>query len=163
MYSCIVIEKVVEMKDGFDQNAPRKAWMGLMATAPEGRVAALLDAALERPGFTWLRTPEIGSTMVRARAGGTGAPFNLGEMTLTRCALTLASGEVGHAYVQGRRKADAEAAALVDALMQTAAAEKLRACVLDPLEAERSRARSDRAAKAAATKVDFFTVARGED
>ena len=89
--------------------------MSLLAKAPEGRVRALLDAAMTRPSFTWLRAPEIGSTMVRGRAGGTGAPFNLGEMTVTRCALTLQTGEVGHAYIQGRRKADSEAAALVDA------------------------------------------------
>lgn len=151
------------MKDGLDKNAPRKAWMGLLAKAPAGRVAALLDAARARPAFTWLRTPEIGSTMVRARAGATGAPFNLGEMTVTRCALTLESGAVGHAYIQGRRKDDAEVAAMVDALMQTAEADMIRAAVLDPLEAEMLAAKSARAAKAAATKVDFFTMARGED
>ncbi|MEL6684834.1 MAG: phosphonate C-P lyase system protein PhnG, partial [Pseudomonadota bacterium] len=100
---------------------------------------------------------------VRGRAGGTGAPFNLGEMTVTRCALTLATGEVGHAYIQGRRKADAEAAALVDAMMQTSAAETVRTQVLDPLAAQITAAKAARAEKAAATKVDFFTMARGED
>jgi alpha-D-ribose 1-methylphosphonate 5-triphosphate synthase subunit PhnG len=151
------------MKPSPDQNAARKTWISLMARAPEGRVPALLAATLTPPAFTWLRAPEIGSTMVRARAGATGAPFNLGEMTVTRCALTLASGEVGHAYIQGRRKQDAEAAALVDALMQTPAAAKLRCGVLDPLSAELAAARSARAEKAAATKVDFFTMVRGED
>ena len=151
------------MKDTLDQNAPRKAWMGLLAKAPAGRVAALLDGAAPRPEFTWLRAPEIGSAMVRGRAGATGAPFNLGEVTVTRCALTLRSGEVGHAYIQGRRKADAEAAALVDALMQTAAADQMRAAVLDKLEQEMAAARAARADKAAATKVDFFTMVRGED
>lgn len=151
------------MKDTFDENAARKAWMGLLAKASEGRVAALLDAALTRPDFTWLRAPEIGSTMVRGRAGGTGAPFNIGEMTVTRCALTLASGEVGHAYIQGRRKPDAEAAALVDALMQGPTAEMIRRAVLDPLAAEQKAAKTARAEKAAATKVEFFTMARGED
>ena len=151
------------MKDTVSENNPRKAWMSLLAKAPEGRVAALFDAEFQRPTFTWLRAPEIGSTMVRARAGGTGAPFNLGEMTITRCALTLDSGEVGHSYIQGRRKADAELAALVDALMQTAMADQLRKVVLDPLEAEMTTAKAARAAKAAATKVDFFTMTRGED
>lgn len=151
------------MKDTVSENNPRKAWMGLLAKAPEGRVAALFDAEFQRPTFTWLRAPEIGSTMVRARAGGTGAPFNLGEMTITRCALTLDSGEVGHSYIQGRRKADAELAALVDALMQTEMADQLRKVVLDPLEAEMTTAKAARAAKAAATKVDFFTMTRGED
>lgn len=151
------------MKDAFDGNNPRKEWMSLLAKAPEGRVAVLLDAAQVRPDFTWLRAPEIGSTMVRGRAGATGAPFNLGEVTVTRCALTLSSGEVGHAYIQGRRKSDAEAAALVDALMQTDAADALRVSVLDPLMQELTAAKAARAAKAAATKVEFFTLARGED
>lgn len=151
------------MKDTFDENAPRKAWMSLLAKAPEGRVATLMDNAMHRPAFSWLRKPEIGSTMVRGRAGGTGAAFNLGEMTVTRCALALTSGEVGHAYIQGRRKADAEAAALVDALMQTDAAAHLRVAVLDPLESELAARKATRAAKAAATKVDFFTMVRGED
>lgn len=151
------------MKDTSDENAPRKDWMSLLAKAPSGRVAALLDAAMPRPGFTWLRTPEIGSTMVRGRAGGTGAPFNLGEVTVTRCALTLETGAVGHAYIQGRRKADAEAAAIVDALMQGEAAAAVRTAVLVPLQDEMTRAKATRAAKAAATKVDFFTMARGED
>lgn len=163
MSSCIENCKVVEMKDTFDSNADRKAWMGLMAKAPQGRVATLLDAALPRPAFTWLRVPEVGSVMVRGRAGGTGAPFNLGEMTVTRCALKLPGGEVGHAYIQGRSKPDAEAAALVDALMQTGAANAMRTKVLEPLEQEQAARRTTRAEKAAATKVDFFTMVRGED
>lgn len=163
MYSCIEKRQVVEMKDGQSENNPRKAWMGLLAKAPAGRVAALLDAEITRPKFTWLRAPEVGSTMVCGRAGATGAPFNLGEMTLTRCALTLETGEVGHSYIQGRRKADAEAAALVDALMQTEMANRLRKTVLEPLEAAMTTTKAVRAAKAAATKVDFFTMTRGED
>ena len=151
------------MKDAVSKNNLRKAWMGLLAKAHKDRVAALLDAEISRPAFTWLRAPEVGSTMVRARAGATGAPFNLGEMTITRCALTLKTGEVGHSYIQGRRKADAEVAALVDALMQTAMASRLRETVLEPLEAGMVTVKAARAAKAAATKVDFFTMTRGED
>ena len=108
MYSCIGKRQVVEMKDTVSEDNPRKAWMGLLAKAPERRVATLSDAEISRPAFTWLRVPEISSTIVCARAGATGAPFNLGEMTTTRCALTLNNGEVGHSYIQGRRKADAE-------------------------------------------------------
>ncbi|GIT90651.1 phosphonate metabolism protein PhnG [Jannaschia pagri] len=151
------------MSDTSTDTARRKAWMGQLAKAPHGRVAALLDQAVDRPAFTWLRAPEIGSTMVRGRAGGTGAPFNLGEMTITRCALTLADGTVGHAYLQGRRKSDAEAAALVDALMQTDLAATVESAVLAPLAEETKAAKAARAAKAAATKVDFFTMVRGED
>lgn len=84
-------------------------------------------------------------------------------MTVTRCSLKLLGGEVGHAYVQGRDKAHATRAALVDALMQTAQAAAVRRHVLNPLEQLMTQARGTRAAKAAATKVDFFTMARGED
>lgn len=141
----------------------RQGWMGLMARSREGRVAALVAEATLARKSDWLRAPEIGSVMVRGRAGGTGATFNLGEMTVTRCSLRLEDGTVGHAYVQGRRKADAEAAALVDALMQTAAAESVRGAILAPLAEEEAARKTARARKAAATKVEFFTLARGED
>lgn len=115
------------------------------------------------PAFRWLRAPEVGGVMVQGRAGGTGAPFNLGEMTVTRCALVLEGGAVGHAYVQGRDKRQAEQAALVDALMQGPEAGHLRAAVLEPLLAEVQARAGLRAAKAAATKVEFFTLVRGDD
>ncbi len=151
------------MNDLSAQNTDRKKWMSLLAKAPEGRIAALLDIATARPGFDWLRAPEVGSVMVRGRMGGTGDAFNMGEMTVTRCALKLGCGTVGHGYVQGRRKACAEAAALIDALMQTQAAPRIQAEVLDPLTEETKARQTSRADKAAATKVDFFTMSRGED
>jgi len=141
----------------------RRGWMSLLAKAPEDRLMALWAAYAPRPAFDWLRRPETGAVMVRGRMGGTGAPFNLGEMTVTRCSLALEDGTVGHGYVQGRGQARAEAAALIDALMQTPAAEAVRAAVLDPLAEAMRAARTARAAKAAATKVDFFTLVRGED
>ena len=140
----------------------RQAWMGLLAKAPKGRIADLLGDRKTKD-FEWLRKPEVGSVMIRGRMGGTGSAFNMGEMTVTRCALKLNTGVVGHGYVQGRSKADSEAAALVDALMQTDQAEAIRANVLTPLETAQREARELRTRKAAATKVDFFTMARGED
>lgn len=151
------------MKDTPDAETPRQSWMSLLAKAPEGRATALLDAAVARPEFAWLRPPEVGSVMLRGRAGGTGAPFNLGEMTVTRCSLRLASGEIGHGYVQGRRKHCAEAAALIDALLQSDAVDVIQAEIITPLRNEAEAARNARAAKAAATRVEFFTMARGED
>jgi alpha-D-ribose 1-methylphosphonate 5-triphosphate synthase subunit PhnG len=141
----------------------RKAWMSLLAQADAGELKRLWAAFGRDPAFDWLRPPEAGGVMLRGRMGGAGAPFNLGEMTVTRCALTLADGTVGHAYVQGRSKPKAEIAAKVDALMQTEAAGDLRAAVLDPLRAARQTRKEVRAAKAAATKVEFFTMVRGED
>ncbi len=144
-------------------DAARKDWMGLLARAPEGRVAVLLSETGLSEDHVWLRPPEIGSVMVRGRTGGTGAPFNLGEVTATRCTLRLSCGTVGHGYVQGRRKADAEAAAVVDALMQTKRAGAAETGIITPLRAEETQRKSARAAKAAATKVEFFTMVRGEN
>ncbi|WP_417209172.1 phosphonate C-P lyase system protein PhnG [Antarctobacter sp.] len=140
----------------------RKEWMSLLAKSKPDALEALWQG-WQVPPFTWLRAPEIGAAMVRGRMGGTGAPFNLGEMTVTRCSLQLDDGAVGHGYVQGRDKPHAERAALIDALMQTGAAAQIEAEVLAPLRAQSSAHVQDRAAKAASTKVEFFTLVRGED
>lgn len=145
-----------------NQPPARQTWMSLLAKAPAARLAALWADYAAPPAFQFLRRPEVGSAMVRGRMGGTGSSFNLGEMTVTRCSVRLSSGEVGHAYVQGRDKAKAEVAALIDALMQTNAAAALQAALLTPLHLEATSAATARAAKAAATKVDFFTLVRGE-
>lgn len=145
------------------RTAARRAWMGLLSQADEGQLKALWRDFGVEPAFDWLRAPEAGGVMLRGRMGGSGAPFNLGEMTVTRCALTLADGTTGHAYVQGRSKPKAEIAAKVDALMQTERADALRAAVLQPLETMQRARKESRAAKAAATKVEFFTMVRGED
>lgn len=138
----------------------RQLWMGLLARAKPPLLAALLP---DMTDHQMLRAPEVGSVMIRGRAGATGAPFNLGEMTVTRCVLQLPSGEVGHANVAGRDKAHATRAALVDALMQTANSGTIRALVLEVLARDEATRKQTRAAKAAATKVDFFTLVRGED
>ena len=141
----------------------QKHWMSLLAKAKPQDLARLWSNASVEVAFTYLRAPEVGGVMVRGRAGATGAPFNLGEMTVTRCSVQVESGEVGHAYVQGRDKTHATQAAVIDALMQTDRATHLRQHVLDPLSQELEIARTTRAARAAATKVDFFTMVRGED
>ncbi|WP_374435352.1 phosphonate C-P lyase system protein PhnG [Tabrizicola sp.] len=138
----------------------RKTWMATLAKAPPARLVLLFP---DLPPHHVLRQPEIGAVMVRGRVGGTGAAFNLGEMTVTRASVRLETGEVGHAWVQGRDKAHALRAAAVDALMQTDRAAELAEQVLRPLETEAQAARATRAAKAAGTKVDFFTMVRGED
>lgn len=142
------------------ETAARQNWMGLLARARPERLAVLFP---DMPEHDLLRAPEIGAVMVRGRVGGIGQPFNLGEMTVTRCSVRLVGGSVGHAHVQGRDKAHARRAAVLDALLLTDAAAALRRQVLEPLEADEVAARTHRAARAAATKVEFFTLVRGED
>lgn len=141
----------------------RRGWLGMLARAPGQQLAQLWAEHGAQPVFDWLRLPEIGGVMVRGRAGSTGAAFNLGEMTVTRCSLALSDGTVGHGYVQGRDKAKVETVALIDALMQTDAAQDIRSRILEPLAHQMQARASARAARAAATKVEFFTMVRGED
>ncbi|MEM9012700.1 MAG: phosphonate C-P lyase system protein PhnG [Pseudomonadota bacterium] len=140
--------------------------LAVLAKAPAPALAEALAAALGAAGAPEtrdLRSPEIGAVMIRGRAGATGAVFNLGEMTVTRCSLTLPTGEVGHGYVAGRDADHARRVALCDALLQTPMAERIRAQVLAPLAEAAEAARQATAARAATTKVDFFTLVRGED
>lgn len=145
----------------------RKKWMSLLAKAPSELLTTIFLDVLERygltPDYTWLRKPEIGGVMVQARAGATGAPFNFGEMTVTRCSLKLDNGDVGHAYVQGRDKDKAEKAAIIDAYMQGEQAQIFVSDILAPIENALLSVRKTREQKAAKTKVDFFTLVRGED
>jgi alpha-D-ribose 1-methylphosphonate 5-triphosphate synthase subunit PhnG len=142
-----------------DPNA-RKEWISTLAKAPPAELRRLFA---ELPAHDLLRPAEVGAVMVRGRTGGTGAPFNLGEMSVTRCSVRLTDGTVGHAWVQGRDKDHARRAAVVDALMQTDAARDIRRQVLAPLAEAARLKRAARAEKAASTKVEFFTMVRGED
>jgi len=142
-----------------DAIAARQHWMSVLARAPE----SVLETELQRvgsPDFRYLRAPEIGLTMVRGRTGGTGQPFNLGEATLTRCVVELDSGHRGFGYVQGRSRRHAELAALLDGLLQ--ARPELKASLIDPLYERWQAARALEARKAAATRVNFMTLVRGE-
>ncbi len=134
----------------------------MLAKAPASVLREAVATFGALPAYTWLRRPQIGLAMVRARTGGTGAQFNLGEMTITRCALRLESGEMGVAYVAGRDARHAEWAALFDALMQTHAADDVRSKVLAPIEAALAVRLAETMQQAQATRVDFMTMVRGE-
>ena len=151
------------MQATIDSQAARKGWLGLLAKAPAAKLAQLWAAANITPTHHVLRAPEIGAVMVRGRAGAVGAAFNLGEMSVTRASVRLADGTIGHGYVQGRDRTHALHAALIDALMQTDAAGQVDRAILSPLRAAAADRQTARAAKAAATKVDFFTMVRGQD
>lgn len=150
------------MQNSASDTAARKASMGILARAPAARLAELWAELALDPAYELLRAPEIGTAMVRGRAGAVGAPFNLGEMSVTRCSVSLSEGGVGHAYIQGRDRDKARVAALIDALLQTDAAPAIQEAILAPLAAEEAERRRMRAAKADATRVEFFTMVRGE-
>jgi alpha-D-ribose 1-methylphosphonate 5-triphosphate synthase subunit PhnG len=139
----------------------RRRWLSLLAKAPAARLDSLWQALGPAPSFTTLRQPEIGLIMLQGRISGTGAPFCAGEMTVTRAAIRLESGEVGFGYVGGRQARQAEIVAIVDALGQRDDwRERLEAEIVAPLAREAEARHRLIAARAAATKVEFFTVAR---
>lgn len=144
--------------------ADRRAWMATLAKAALAdleRAWAELDPP---PAFTRLRPAETGLVMVRGRISGSGRPFNLGEMTMTRAAIRLDDGATGFGHVMGRSARHAELAALFDALLQDPVRQDgLMALVVAPLAARAAADRQCKAAEVAATKVDFFTLVRGED
>jgi len=142
--------------------AQRKAAMAVLANSAAADIAARLQT-IALPDHEDLREAENGLVMVRGRVGGDGAPFNLGEATVSRAAVRLASGEVGLGYALGRDREKARLIALCDALIQSNNhGEALETEVVAPLRDQLEQHRGRQAAQAAATKVDFYTMVRGE-
>jgi alpha-D-ribose 1-methylphosphonate 5-triphosphate synthase subunit PhnG len=141
----------------------RKKWMATLACSSLSEVERTWRELSHKPEFHFLRRPETGLIMVRARAGGKGVRFNLGEMVITRCSVRIDSGQVGCAYVMGSSHRHAELAAVFDALMQDRRQNRgIAELAIAPLAAIRRRQEEQKAAAAAATKVDFYTLVRGE-
>lgn len=144
------------------QQKERQQAMAVLAHMPTARIAACLGD-VDVPPHEALRQPENGLVMVRGRIGGDGAPFNLGEASVSRAAVRLSSGEVGFGYVLGRDGEKARLIALCDALIQSDAfKDRVEAKVVAPLREELAKARAQQDAETAATRVDFYTLVRGE-
>jgi len=142
--------------------ARRKAAMTVLAHSEATDIAGHLGA-IALPAHEDLRAPENGLVMVRGRVGGDGAPFNLGEATVSRAAVRLATGEIGFGYTLGRDREKARLIALCDAMVQSDEfAAAIEAQVVAPLRAAMVDRRNSKAAEAAATRVDFYTLVRGE-
>ena len=148
--------------------AARQRWLGVLAKASLAELEEAWEKLADRPRYRVLRRGETGLVMVRGRIGGTGAPFNFGEMTMTRAAIQLldADGEVSHTgfgYSAGRSARKAELIALFDALLQTPSRyDEIAEAVVTPIADRQQAAKAALAAKVAASKVDFFTMVRGE-
>lgn len=146
-----------------DEAAARRARMAVLARAGEADLVRLWSGFDPSVEAETLRGPETGLVTVRGRIGGDGAGFNLGEATVTRATVRLATGEVGHAWALGRDREKARIGALVDALGQTDRAAAVEDAIIAPLRAAQEREDERLAEETAATRVDFFTMVRGED
>ncbi len=144
--------------------AARRRAMGLMARATEAELDAPIAALWPDHGARDLKPAEIGLVMLRGRTGGDGAPFNLGEASITRAVVELPGGERGFGHVLGRSKRRARLAAIADALWQAPASRaSVEAALLAPVAARLAADKARIASETAATRVDFFTLVRGED
>lgn len=144
--------------------AERKAAMATLAQSSGDDIVRLWNEAGLPSQAELLRGPETGLVTLRGRIGGGGAPFNIGEATVTRATVRLPSGQVGHCYALGRDKQKAKLAAIADALWQDPARRaEVETRLIAPLRSALTTAQEKRRAETAATKVDFFTMVRGED
>lgn len=154
---------VSDRPGGTPDQALRRRWLAALARAPVGDLAAAWSRLDPAPGFTHLRAPEAGLVMVRGRAGGGGERFNLGEMTVVRCTVRLDDGTMGFGYVAGRDRRHAELAALFDALLQVPDRhDAVMADLIVPIEAALADRAASEGRKSEATRVEFFTMVRGE-
>ena len=145
-------------------SARRQDTMRIASLASEDELEVALAALGPLPAVWDVRAPEVGLVMLQGRMGGDGAPFNLGEATVTRAAVRLESGEIGISYLLGRCARRARLAAMVDALAQSAQhADALSAALVAPVRQRVARERARLSAETNATRVEFFTMARGED
>lgn len=142
----------------------RKRIVDLLAKATLAELQDALATIDPTPVFTALRSPETGLVMVKGRIGGGGAPFNLGEATVSRASIRLADGRIGHGYRLGTDRKAANLSAVLDAVAQDDAARAaLEPVLFAPLEARLAAEAERLETETAATKVDFFTMVRGED
>lgn len=145
-----------------DQTARKRA-VDLLAQSTLTELRDLWHALPEKPEAEFLRGPETGLVMVRGRIGGGGGAFNLGEVTVTRATCRLKSGTIGHAHALGTMKEKAKLSAIFDALWQQGDHRLQIEALLGEIESRIAAADEMRAREVAATKVDFFTMVRGED
>lgn len=146
----------------------RQDWLKVLANASPDALDKAWAEVQPPSSVMMLRHPETGLAMIRGRSDGAGRPFNLGEASITRCVVAGTDSQdgteiLGIGYVLGRDKRHAEFTALFDALFQDSGMDTAsREAILAPLRHARQQTESRQAAKTAATRVDFFTMVRGE-
>lgn len=154
---------MTETSDTMTDHARRER-LSALACASGAQLLELWNGLGIDPACEMVRGPETGLVALRGRIGGGGDPFNFGEATVTRATVRLENGAVGHAIALGRDRRKAKLIAILDALAQEPEMEsKIEAGIVAPLKAAMAERDATRRAETAATKVDFFTMVRGED
>ncbi|MER2045177.1 phosphonate C-P lyase system protein PhnG [Pantoea agglomerans] len=147
-----------------EQQTDRQRWLSVLAHSSAALLETHWQALNLQPAFTLIRPAEIGLTRLQARMGATGKRFVIGDATVTRAVVQLSDGTLGYSYLLGRDKAHAERCALLDALLQQPETRQLlEEKIITPLAAWRDEQRQLRAREIASSKVDFFTLVRGDN
>ncbi|EOO9230700.1 phosphonate C-P lyase system protein PhnG [Escherichia coli] len=140
--------------------ATRQHWMSVLAHSQPAELAARLNALNITANYEVIRAAETGLVQIQARMGGTGERFFAGDATLTRAAVRLTDGTLGYSWVLGRDKQHAERCAL---MQQTRHFQNLSETLIAPLDADRMARIAARQAEVNASRVDFFTMVRGDN
>ncbi|HSV35156.1 MAG TPA: phosphonate C-P lyase system protein PhnG [Ramlibacter sp.] len=144
-----------------DGNDARRDWLAVLARASRQaleQAAARVDA----PEGETVRAAECGMVMLRGRVGGTGEGFNLGEASVTRGAVRIGAA-LGVGYALGRDRRKAVLIAVFDALLQDDSRRSgLMREVIEPLREEQAARHENESRRTASSRVDFFTMVRGE-
>ena len=144
--------------------ATRQRWMSALAHSEPARLAARMQALKLTPVYDVIRPAESGLVQIQARMGATGDRYFAGDATLTRAAVRLQDGALGYSWILGRDKPHAERCAVIDALLQNPAHfQTLIETLIAPLEAERTARITARQAEVNSSRVDFFTLVRGDN
>ena len=141
----------------------RQQWLAVMARASLTALEQHWQFLGQKREYEILRAPEIGLVMAQGRAGGSGAPFNFGEISVSRSTIRMTEhthSVIGEGYVMGCKRRQALLIALLDGYLQLPESDQ---GFVQTLFADQQKKRAERASKIATSKVDFFTLVRGED
>lgn len=141
----------------------RKHWLAVLARVPRLELEAAWTPFQNQGVPEHVRPAESGMVMLRGRVGGTGDAFNVGEASVTRCALRFGTGALGVGYTLGRDRRKAELIAMFDALLQ----DEVHHAAIDnqlisPLARQQAAKTQASSRSSATSKVDFFTFVRGQ-
>ena len=139
----------------------RQAWLRLFALSSDQELENIVRISGLESRCSVIAEPEVGIVTVRSRISGNGAKFNIGDACVTKCEVLLDQQTKGYATVLGGRARRAKLVAILDAAMAAQIGEPLFTMVQQLAEAQVLRV-AHRRFKAAETKVDFFTMVRGD-
>ena len=144
--------------------AERQSLMRVCSQATLAELSEAVERLAPLPVVEMARRPEIGLVMLRGRIGGDGQPFNAGEATMVRAVVRLDTGELGFSYLLGRSSERARLAAIIDALGQRDDyRDRIKAAFVAPVMQRVAAQKHLHRSETAATRVNFFTLVRGQE